>query len=57
MPAIANKFFGMIEHIAGTAFERRRKVQATVGLYAPNLLGYTRATMVKTMGYDSERRS
>ncbi len=34
-----------IEHIVRTAFERRRKVQATVGLYAPNLLGYTRATM------------
>ena len=32
-------------------------MQATVGLYAPNLLGYTRATMVGTMGYDSERRS
>ena len=46
-----------IEHIVGTALERERKVQATVGLYAPNLLGYTRATMVRTMGYDSERRS
>ncbi len=45
------------EHIVGTAFERRRKVQATVGLYAPNLLGYTRATMVRTEGCDSERRS
>ena len=44
-------------HIVGTALETRRKVQATVGLYAPNLLGYTRATMVRTMGYDSERRS
>ncbi len=46
-----------IEHIVGTAFERRRKVQATVGLYAPNLLGYTRATMVRTMGCNAERRS
>ncbi len=46
-----------IEHIVGTAFERRRKVQATVGLYAPNLLGYTRATMIRTMGCNSERRS
>jgi hypothetical protein len=45
------------EHIIGTAFVRRRKVQATVGLYAPNLLGYTRATVVKTMGCNSERRS
>ncbi len=46
-----------IEHIVGTAFEKRRKVQATVGLYGPNLLGYTRATMVGTMGRNSERRS
>ena len=46
-----------IEHIVGTALETRRKVQATIGLYAPNLLGYTRATMIRTMGYDSERRS
>ncbi len=45
------------EHIVRTALERGRKVQATVGLYAPNPLGYTRATMVETMGYDSERRS
>ncbi len=47
----------MIVHIMRTAFERRRKVQATVGLYAPNLLGYTRATMVGTMGYDPEKGS
>ena len=46
-----------IEHIVGTALETRRKVQATIGLYAPNLLGYTRATMVGTMGHNSERRS
>ena len=46
-----------IEHFVGTACENRRKVQATIGLYAPNLLGYTRATMVGTMGYNSERRS
>ncbi len=57
MPTIATGSFRMTGHIVGTAFERRRKVQATVGLYAPNLLGYTRATMVGTMGYDSERRS
>ncbi len=47
----------MTEHIVRTALETRRKVQATIGLYAPNPLGYTRATMVGTMGYDSERRS
>ncbi len=46
-----------IGHFVGTALETRRKVQATVGLYAPNLLGYTRATMVWTMGCNSERRS
>ena len=32
-------------------------MQATVGLYAPNLLGYTRATMDVTMGCNAERRS
>ncbi len=47
----------VIEHIVGTAFERKRKVQATVGLYAPNPLGYTRATMVMTIGCNSEKRS
>ena len=47
----------VIGHIVRTARENGRKVQATVGLYAPNLLGYTRATMVWTMGYNSERRS
>ncbi len=45
------------EHIVETARENGRKVQATVGLYAPNPLGYTRATMVGTMGRNSERRS
>ena len=54
---IANEAIGKIEHIMGTALETRRKVQATVGLYAPNLLGYTRATMVGTMGCNPERRS
>ena len=47
----------VIEHIVGTALETRRKAQATIGLYAPNLLGYTRATMVRTMGCDPERGS
>ncbi len=47
----------MIEHIVGTALETRREVQATVGLYASNPLGYTRATTVGTLGYNSERRS
>ena len=43
------------EHIVGTALETRMKVQATVGLYAPNLLNYTRATMAETMGRNTER--
>ena len=43
------------EHTMETARETGRKVQATLGLYAPNLLGYTRATMVGTMGCNTER--
>ena len=45
----------MTEHIVRTALETERKVWATVGLYAPNPLGYTRATMVRTMGCNTER--
>ena len=33
-----------------------RKEGATVGQYAPNLPGYTRATKGRTMGFDAERR-
>ncbi len=47
----------MTGHIVGTALVTRRKVQATVRLYAPNLPGYTRATMAETMGYSPERGS
>jgi hypothetical protein len=54
---VASESAMMIEHTMETAFVRRRKVQATVGLYAPNALGYTRATMVGTMGYDRESGS
>ena len=54
---LASVFARMSGHSMETALERGRKVQATVGLYAPNLLGYTRATMVVTMGCNSERRS
>ena len=57
MLTITSRSFGMTGYFVRTALETRRKVQATVGLYAPNLLGYTRATMVETMGYNSERRS
>ena len=49
--------FFEVRHTEGTAVERLRKVQATVGLYASNPLGYTRLTMVETTGCNSERRS
>ena len=57
MPIIANGRFSVTEHIMGTAVETLRKVWATIGQYGPNLLGYTRATMAKTMGCHAERRS
>ena len=57
MPIIASGFFRMTGHIMGTALETGRKVWATVRLYGPNLLGYTRATMAKTMGCNTERWS
>ncbi len=40
-----------------TALVTRRKVWATLGEYAPNPLGYTRAAMLYTMGCDPERES
>ncbi len=49
-------FFEVV-HTEETALERERKVQATVGLYAPNPLGYTWHPMAGTMGCNSERRS
>ena len=45
------------EHNVETARVNGRKVQATIGHYASNLLGYTRITMVRTMGCNSEKRS
>ncbi len=45
----------MTGHFVRTALVTRRKVQATVRLYAPNLPGYTRATMAETMGYNPEK--
>ena len=44
-------------HTEGTACESKRKVQATVGLYASNPLGYTWHALVDTMSCNSERRS
>ena len=57
MPTFASEFFRTVGHNVGTAWVTRRKVWATLGLYASNLLGYTRTTMVRTMGCNSERRS
>ncbi len=42
-------------HSNATADANLRKEKATVGLYSPNLRGYTRHTMVQTMGSEPER--
>ena len=49
--------YGMYGYNVETACVSKRKVWATVGQYAPNLLGYTRSAMARTIGCDSERRS
>ena len=46
-----------MEHSGKTACASRRKVRATIGQYAPNPLGYTRAAMVGTKGCNPERGS
>ena len=46
---------GMMGTLWGPPLLKRRKVRATVGQYAPNLPGYTRATMNGTMGTYPER--
>ena len=56
MPTVASMSFGMMGTLWGPPLLKRRKVRATVGQYAPNLPGYTRATMIGTMGPYSERR-
>ena len=45
------------KHSKQTAPVRERKVQATLGEYGPNPLGYTRAAMAATMSCDAERQS
>ncbi len=55
MSIIASSCFNRTVHIMETALETRRRVWATIGLYGPNLLGYTRATMARTMGCNTER--
>jgi hypothetical protein len=46
---------GTMGTLWGPPVLNRRKVRATVGQYAPNLPGYTRATMDGTMGPSPER--
>ena len=55
MPTVASMSFGMMGTLWGPPVLNRRKVRATVGQYAPNLPGYTRATMDGTMGPYPER--
>ncbi len=45
----------MVRTLKGPLVLNQRKEGATVGQYAPNLPGYTRATKDGTMGSDSER--
>ena len=41
--------------LRGPPMINRRKEWTTVGPYAPNLLGYTRATMAMAMGFYTEK--
>ena len=41
--------------LGGPPLRKWRKVGATAGQYAPDLLGHTRAAMVETMGSDPEK--
>ncbi len=45
----------MLGTLDGPPLLKWRKERATVGQYAPNLPGYTRPTMGKTVGSDPER--
>ena len=47
--------FGLMGTLGGLPLLKRRMERATVGQYAPNELGYTRATMAETMGSHPER--
>ncbi len=44
-----------VKHYKRTAGASQRKAGATVGQYAPNPPGYTRATKDRTMGCNTER--
>lgn len=55
MPTVTSGISGWPGTLWGPPVLNRRKVRATVDQYAPNLLGYTRATMDGTMGNYTER--
>ena len=46
---------GPLGTLGGPLPTRLRKVRATAGQYAPNILGHTRAAMVRTEGCNIER--
>src|SRR5438046_8730834 len=54
-PLIATPISGSVATIGGPLVLNQRKERSTVGPYAPNPPGYTRATKVGTMGSDPER--
>ncbi len=54
-PTIASLTFGLMGTSLGPPLLKGRKEWATVGQHAPSYPGYTRATMVRTMGSDTER--
>ena len=53
MPLVA--IDGKSGTLRGPLVLNQRKERATIGPYAPNLLGYTRATKDGTMGSDTVR--
>ena len=55
-PLVTSGSFWMPGTLRGPPMINRRKEWTTVGPYAPNPLGNTRATMAETMGSDAERR-
>ena len=55
MPLVA--IDGKSGTLRGPLVLNQRKERATIGPYAPNLLGYTRVTMRRTMGCNAVRQS
>ncbi len=53
--AVASLTFGLMGTLLGPPLLKGRKEWATVGQHAPNYPGNTRATMDRTMGFDTER--